>query len=250
MHPEAGAFLDAIFDSPDDDTARLVYADWLQEHDQNDFAQFVRLSVRAVSGSLLPAERKRLESERKGIWKRIRAVRYDAIVGVRIQDYERGILNRLTTYGDSLTRTIDQWWPAMTPRSLAVDGAHGFSVRSIESELVTAVIDHVPWLRELTLMSTHRAEPNVDDPFEGTLFAALAKPGVLPRLRSLHVEVARLDAPALRAFAASDLAARLETFSAGVGATDGDFDERIAASGSREPNAVRLAIEAFLARHG
>ena len=43
MHPEADAFLDAIFDNPDDDTPRLVYADWLQEHGQENYAQFIRL---------------------------------------------------------------------------------------------------------------------------------------------------------------------------------------------------------------
>lgn len=48
MHPEADAFLDAIFDYPDDDTPRLVYADWLQEHGQENYAQFIRLQCAAA----------------------------------------------------------------------------------------------------------------------------------------------------------------------------------------------------------
>ena len=60
MHPEADALLNAIFDNPDDDTPRLVYADWLQEHDFEDYAQFIRLSIKADGGSKPPAERKRL----------------------------------------------------------------------------------------------------------------------------------------------------------------------------------------------
>lgn len=36
------AFLRAIFDTPDDDTPRLVYADFLQENGQEDDAQFIR----------------------------------------------------------------------------------------------------------------------------------------------------------------------------------------------------------------
>ena len=36
------AFLRAIFDTPDDDTARLVYADFLQENGEEDRAQFIR----------------------------------------------------------------------------------------------------------------------------------------------------------------------------------------------------------------
>lgn len=36
------AFLRAIFDTPEDDTARLVYADFLQENGQNEWAEFIR----------------------------------------------------------------------------------------------------------------------------------------------------------------------------------------------------------------
>lgn len=36
------AFLRAIFDAPDDDTPRLVYADFLQEHGDEDRAAFIR----------------------------------------------------------------------------------------------------------------------------------------------------------------------------------------------------------------
>jgi uncharacterized protein (TIGR02996 family) len=36
------AFLRAIFDAPDDDTPRLVYADFLQEHGEQDRAEFIR----------------------------------------------------------------------------------------------------------------------------------------------------------------------------------------------------------------
>jgi uncharacterized protein (TIGR02996 family) len=37
------AFLRAIFDAPDEDTHRLVYADFLEENDQADLAKFIRL---------------------------------------------------------------------------------------------------------------------------------------------------------------------------------------------------------------
>jgi uncharacterized protein (TIGR02996 family) len=37
------AFLRAIFDAPDDDTPRLVYADFLQENGENDRAEFIRV---------------------------------------------------------------------------------------------------------------------------------------------------------------------------------------------------------------
>jgi uncharacterized protein (TIGR02996 family) len=37
------AFLQAIIESPDDDTPRLVYADWLEEHGQAERAAFIRV---------------------------------------------------------------------------------------------------------------------------------------------------------------------------------------------------------------
>ena len=40
---EREAFLKAICDSPDDDTPRLVYADWLTEHGEESRAEFIRV---------------------------------------------------------------------------------------------------------------------------------------------------------------------------------------------------------------
>lgn len=45
MSDEAG-FLAAIAADPDDNTARLVFADWLEEHDQPERAEFIRVQCR------------------------------------------------------------------------------------------------------------------------------------------------------------------------------------------------------------
>ena len=42
MNPEMTAFLQAIAEEPADDTSRLVFADWLEEHDQPARAEFIR----------------------------------------------------------------------------------------------------------------------------------------------------------------------------------------------------------------
>jgi uncharacterized protein (TIGR02996 family) len=62
MHPEADAFLDAIFDHPDDDTPRLVYADWLQEHGQDDRAEFIR--VQCAAARMPGGDKERLKKEK------------------------------------------------------------------------------------------------------------------------------------------------------------------------------------------
>jgi uncharacterized protein (TIGR02996 family) len=40
------AFLQAIREAPHDDTPRLIYADWLEEHGQSDRAEFIRVQCR------------------------------------------------------------------------------------------------------------------------------------------------------------------------------------------------------------
>lgn len=39
------ALLSSIITNPDDDVARLVYADWLQEHGEEDRAEFIRVQI-------------------------------------------------------------------------------------------------------------------------------------------------------------------------------------------------------------
>src|SRR5687768_9512224 len=71
MHPEADAFLDAIFDHPDDDTPRLVYADWLQEHGQENYAQFIRLQCAAAREKPWSDAANRLWEEIGRVWNRL-----------------------------------------------------------------------------------------------------------------------------------------------------------------------------------
>lgn len=44
-HPDLTALLAAVCQFPDDDTPRLVLADWLDEHEQHERAEFIRVQV-------------------------------------------------------------------------------------------------------------------------------------------------------------------------------------------------------------
>src|SRR5947209_1070483 len=44
MSPEE-SFLHAVLEAPDDDTPRLVYADWLDDHGEHDRAEFIRVRI-------------------------------------------------------------------------------------------------------------------------------------------------------------------------------------------------------------
>lgn len=52
LRPELAALINTIADNPDDDTARLVAADWLEENGAERWAAFVRAQVRAERESL------------------------------------------------------------------------------------------------------------------------------------------------------------------------------------------------------
>jgi uncharacterized protein (TIGR02996 family) len=45
MTDDERGFINAIIESPDDDTVRLVYADWLEEHGQAERAEFIRVQI-------------------------------------------------------------------------------------------------------------------------------------------------------------------------------------------------------------
>lgn len=57
------AFLRAIVENPADDTPRLVYADWLDEHDELDRAGFIR--VQTDAGVLALAASPHLDNMRR-----------------------------------------------------------------------------------------------------------------------------------------------------------------------------------------
>lgn len=72
--PDADALLRAIVRHPDDDTPRLVYADWLQENGDEDRAEFIRLQIAVAEQPNEPDPRSaRIEELRKKNWKNWRA---------------------------------------------------------------------------------------------------------------------------------------------------------------------------------
>jgi uncharacterized protein (TIGR02996 family) len=56
-------FLQAILENPDDDTPRLVYADWLDEHGEPERAEFIRIQCRLAKMAWTDPERQPLADE-------------------------------------------------------------------------------------------------------------------------------------------------------------------------------------------
>jgi uncharacterized protein (TIGR02996 family) len=65
MTAEEEGFFQAILDNPKDDAVRLVYADWLEEHDQSERAEFIRIQCEQESLSLLDPRHEQLAAREK-----------------------------------------------------------------------------------------------------------------------------------------------------------------------------------------
>src|SRR5436190_24041320 len=76
IHDEG--FLRAIAEHPDDDSLRLVYADWLDEHGNPEYAEFVRVQIALAQnadgkGDLPASELARLRSRERSLLSRHKA---------------------------------------------------------------------------------------------------------------------------------------------------------------------------------
>jgi uncharacterized protein (TIGR02996 family) len=71
MSPEE-AFLVSIIEHPEDDTPRLVFADWLEEHDQAERAEFIRVQCQLPKTPRDPAKHIELDTK-TGRWVRVEA---------------------------------------------------------------------------------------------------------------------------------------------------------------------------------
>jgi uncharacterized protein (TIGR02996 family) len=109
------ALLAAIRDNPDEDTPRLVYADWLQEHDQHERAEFIRLQcavARMPPGKEASAKAKQAERLLKAnkvawfgpLWKKFHSTK-PAVGHCRI---DRGFITSLKGYVSDFIKVADQ----------------------------------------------------------------------------------------------------------------------------------------------
>jgi uncharacterized protein (TIGR02996 family) len=101
------ALLRAICTDPDDDTPRLVFADWLQEHGDEDRAEFVRAQVRhaALLRNAAP-DANNLAGRARGHWERHKRewlAELPRVAGVTWHDaFFRGMVECATVSSDAV----------------------------------------------------------------------------------------------------------------------------------------------------
>jgi len=182
---EADALLDAIFDNPDDDTPRLVYADWLQEHDQEAYAHFIRLHCRMAR---VPHEEKRvLVEELHPVWLAFRDTMSHTLLKRfgGIGSFERGMPSTVRLTPREFLEEPRSWWPVPPPTSIALvynldDPPIGEvpHLRCVQSLAAGQESSSVLWGGEL-----ERYGPFLDD---SVVWDLVSSPH-LTNLRTLHV---------------------------------------------------------------
>src|SRR5262245_61467675 len=98
------AFVESIVEAPDDDAPRLIYADWLEEHEDPDRAAFVRVQIelaRLPEGDPRREELERREdellTEHEGRWTApLRAVLLEDIA---MAVFHRGFVEEMSFWG-------------------------------------------------------------------------------------------------------------------------------------------------------
>src|SRR3954447_15308846 len=124
--PDAAALLREIVRQPDDDTARLVYADWLQENGRPEEGEFLRVQCRLATAEPTDPEYSELieREEELRLW-----------LGTHVPGPRPTFPGGLSVEGGG-------WWWSYTergfPRFLEFDGYQRYGVRAMRA-LATAL---------------------------------------------------------------------------------------------------------------
>lgn len=135
---ERQAFLDAIATNLEDDTSRLVFADWLEENGEEEWAGFIRAHVQLLSSKVGPKPQKpkdrpawRKESvgwqqkmEKCRIWMRrvIRSITGSTQTYPHFAEFNRGFLSQVRcTWGQWLKHQKDYLKLCPPPIPLRID---------------------------------------------------------------------------------------------------------------------------------
>lgn len=174
------ALLHAIGEHPEEDTPRLMYADWLEENGEPERADFVRVQVELARPGLSGAERMPLV--RKHVHYLTNFVRewktqLPQLDGIEWGDFNRGLIEEVQAA--AMASIVDH-----AKQVFAVPGIHVLRLRMLGNARVLARVPELTRLRALKLVGA-RANP---DP----LRELLASP-YLGRLTGLALDENRAD---------------------------------------------------------
>jgi uncharacterized protein (TIGR02996 family) len=143
------ALLRAIGEHPEEDTPRLMYADWLEENGQPERADFVRAQVELARPGLSPAER--YPSVRKNVYYLTNFVRHwrdqlPQLPGIEWGDFNRGLIEevRAATEGPIVEHAAEVF---------AVPGIHVLRLWRLNDAQLLAAVPELIRLRSFRLIN-------------------------------------------------------------------------------------------------
>ena len=198
MSDEA-ALLAAILAHPDEDTPRLMYADWLQENGQPERAEFIR--IQCASDADEAAEERAFELEERNKTKWLAGLPQFAEAR---WEFRRGFPEYLDVPGELMLERYEAFARVPWLRFLTLSHLHNSTVRNFCGQ---------PWPEqwvELELQEDPTA-PAFMNGYDCTRsVAAVARCAQVRQLRRLRLSLFELTLPGVRELAASDYLAGLE----------------------------------------
>jgi uncharacterized protein (TIGR02996 family) len=184
MTTDESAFLTAVRDHPDDDTARLVYADWLQENGDPDRGEFIRAQVELFR---TPPDSETAERRRSALYRREAELlkRHKAAWLAPFTPYAkessfvRGFVQELEVSAGVFLRHAERWF-ALTPLTrVKITHCTDWDHTTHERTRRAAALLGSPHLARLAALDLERLALTADD------LEALAAQPDLSRLREL-----------------------------------------------------------------
>jgi uncharacterized protein (TIGR02996 family) len=199
---EPTPFLQAIFDEPDADAPRLIYADWLEDQGELDLAtlagyirtecELARLPPNAVERAALEERARELFEQCEASWEPlgmdVRSERGLAVAEMPLEDFlaRREELERCpallgvcaTVRGSELERLASEHWPT----GMRLPRLCGLILEDVNPETIDILLK-TPFLAQLEELSLDRCRGLDEDKVVASL--ALYSQRGLPRLRRL-----------------------------------------------------------------
>jgi uncharacterized protein (TIGR02996 family) len=127
MTPE-DAFLADIIEHPDDDTPRLVYADWLEEHGQPDRAEFIRVACRLAKLEEDDPQRQELGARHRDfVEKYVREWAGPLANLAQRWWFDRGFVKGMEIHAATLLRQAETVFGSAPVRDLRLQNAEGMT---------------------------------------------------------------------------------------------------------------------------
>jgi uncharacterized protein (TIGR02996 family) len=255
---ETRGFLELILAAPDDDTPRLVFADWLDEHDGPDRAEFIRVQIERTRMPAWDARqvglrlRERVLIEQHGEkWK----AELPTIKGVTWDGFRRGFVGTATSNFAALAESAGACWGATPLEAVSVRWPHYTSVisniapikalRELSLTGTALTLNEVGLLADAPLLSTLRTFNARNCSLGGAGFRRLLASPHLGNLTALRVPLNAIGREGARALAD---AASLTSLTELDLAEAGNYGRSVERGRYREDPVIAAADLAALAR--